>query len=216
MFIRKKPNKSGVISVQVIDKSLGRYRVIKTIGSSSEGPQITKLVQAGELWIKQQSGLLEFDFSNSRQRVDLFLNNIEQITVQGTEHLLGKIFDEIGFNRVSDSLFRQLVIARLCFPVSKLKTTDYLSKYQFFPIDVQQVYRYLDKFYHSQKDHVQQISYEHTLCILGGQVSIVFYDVTTLYFEIDDEDDLRRTGFSKDGKHQQPQIVLGLLVSFDK
>lgn len=41
----------------------------------------------------------------------------------------------------------------------------------------------------------------------------MFYDVTTLYFEIEDEDDLRKTGFSKDGRHQQPQIILGLLVS---
>ena len=42
---------------------------------------------------------------------------------------------------------------------------------------------------------------------------MVFYDVTTLYFETDYGDELRKTGFSKDGKHSQPQIVLGLLVS---
>jgi len=44
-------------------------------------------------------------------------------------------------------------------------------------------------------------------------MNIVFYDVTTLYFEAKEEDDFKRMGFSKDGKHQQPQIVLGLLVS---
>jgi transposase len=49
--------------------------------------------------------------------------------------------------------------------------------------------------------------------VLRTNIAIVFYDVTTLYFEAEDEDDLRKTGFSKDGKHQQPQIVLGLLVS---
>ncbi|MFA5418875.1 MAG: transposase, partial [Bacteroidales bacterium] len=43
----------------------------------------------------------------------------------------------------------------------------------------------------------------------------MFYDVTTLYFESDYGDELRETGFSKDGKHSQPQIVLGLLVSKD-
>jgi len=47
---------------------------------------------------------------------------------------------------------------------------------------------------------------------LKGNLSIVFYDMTTLYFEASDEDDLRKTGFSKDGKHQNPQIYLGLLV----
>jgi len=44
---------------------------------------------------------------------------------------------------------------------------------------------------------------------------LFFYDVTTLYFEAEKEDELRKTGFSKDGKHQHPQIVLGLLVSVD-
>ena len=60
---------------------------------------------------------------------------------------------------------------------------------------------------------VQQISYAHSLKVLGGQINVVFYDVTTLYFEIDQEDELRKTGFSKEGKHQNPQIILGLLVS---
>ncbi len=59
----------------------------------------------------------------------------------------------------------------------------------------------------------QKISFEHTKAILGQDISVVFYDVTTVYFEIDNEDELRKTGFSKEGKHQNPQIVLGLLVS---
>ena len=215
MFVRKKKNRSGVISVQIIDKSTGKYKMIKTIGSSNDADQIEKLVKEGENWIKQKLGLLEFDFSNEKQKVEQFFESIEQITVHGTELLLGKLFDEIGFNQIPDVLFRQLVLARLFFPVSKLKTTDYLTKYQFLSVDVQTVYRYLDRFYRTQKETVQRISYDHTLKVLGGEISIIFYDVTTLYFEIDDEDNLRGTGFSKDGKHQNPQIVLGLLVSIE-
>lgn len=45
-----------------------------------------------------------------------------------------------------------------------------------------------------------------------GEITVLFYDVTTLYFENEDEDDLRKIGFSKDGKFQSPQIMLGLLV----
>jgi transposase len=60
---------------------------------------------------------------------------------------------------------------------------------------------------------VQQIGYRYALDVFQGEASVVFYDVTTLYFEAEDEDDLRKMGFSKDGKHQQPQIVLGLLVN---
>ena len=57
------------------------------------------------------------------------------------------------------------------------------------------------------------ISLSHTLGLCEQGLSVVFYDVTTLWFEADQEDELRRKGFSKDEKHQQPQIVLGLLVS---
>ncbi len=56
---------------------------------------------------------------------------------------------------------------------------------------------------------------EHTQRILGGKIGLLFYDVTTLYFEADYGDEFRETGFLKDGKHSQPQVVLGLLVSKD-
>lgn len=215
MYVRKKTNPSGVISVQVIDKSSGKYKMLKTIGSSSNPFEITRLESEANQWIKARLGQVEIDFTDERQLAKQFLDSIEQITVQGTELLLGRIFDEIGFGAIPDILLRHLIIARLSFPASKLKTTDFLSKYQFFPVSVQQVYRYLDKLHKTQKEKVQQISYDHSCKILGGKISVVFYDVTTLYFEIDNEDELRKTGFSKEGKHQNPQIVLGLLVSID-
>ena len=215
MFVRKKKNKSGVISVQVIDKGTGRYKMLKTMGSSSDLDMVERLVEQGKLWIKDYLGQKEIDFSDEKQVAENILDNIERITVQGASLLLGKIFDDIGFNIISEDIFKQLVIARLCFPASKLKTTDLLSKYQFVDIDVQQVYRYLDKLHNSQKELVQDISYNHSLQILDNNISVVFYDVTTLYFEIDHEDEIRKTGFSKEGKHQNPQIVLGLLVSID-
>lgn len=215
MFVRKKKNKSGVISVQIIDKSSGRYKVVKTIGSSVNEQEVKRLFQQGHQWIRNRSGQFEFDFQDEKQLFSKFVSGIQQITVAGTELLLGKIFDQIGFNQIKDELFRQLVIARLCFPASKLKTTDYLQKYHSIGIGEDKVYRYLDKLYNTQKETVQQISYQHTSKVLITEISIVFYDVTTLYFEIDHEDDLRKTGFSKEGKHQNPQIVLGLLVSVD-
>jgi hypothetical protein len=46
-----------------------------------------------------------------------------------------------------------------------------------------------------------------------NKIGTVFYNMTTLHFETDDEDDLRKTGFSKVGKHQNSQIYLGLLLS---
>ena len=215
MFVRKKKNKSGVISVQVIDKSTGKYKMLKTVGSSPDPFEIEKLEKEGELWIKNRIGQAELDFTCEKEYAERLLNNIEKITVEGTMVLFGKIFDEIGFNIIPDQLFKQLVIARLSYPASKLKTTDLFTKYQALSVDVQQIYRYLDKLHGTQKDLVQDISYKHSLKVLNNEISIVFYDVTTLYFEIDAEDDIRKTGFSKEGKHQNPQILLGLLVSLD-
>ena len=189
------------------------YRMVKTIGSSGDTDEVNRLFEKGQQWIKEHTGAQELDFTDYSQQTELVLQGIEEISVFGPELLLGKLFDQIGFNQINDNLFRQLVLARLCYPASKLKTTDYLSKYQYLNIDVQVIYRYLDKLYNEQKSIVQQISYEHTLQILGNTISVVFYDVTTVYFESDSQDELRKTGFSKEGKHQNPQIVLGLLVS---
>jgi len=215
MFVRKKLNKSGIVSVQLIDKSSGKYQLYETVGSSSDEKEISLLVKKGKSIIEKISGQqsFHFDINNEEHLVDVFFNGIKELRLVGPELLLGKLFDEIGFNAIKDDLFRHLVLTRLCYPVSKLKTTDYLFKYQGLQIDVETIYKYLDKLHAQQKQTVQQISYVHTLKVLNGKMSLVFYDVTTLYFEAEQEDELRKTGFSKDGKHQHPQIVLGLLVS---
>jgi transposase len=213
MFIREKKNRSGSISVQVLQKVGRNNRLLKTIGCSPDPQAIIRLKEEARSWIQAQSGMRELDFTLDRLQTESVLRNIEGLQLVGIELVLGRLFDSIGFNLIPDSLFRQLVLSRLCYPVSKLKTTDYLRRYYHLFVDVHQIYRYLDKLHQTQKEQVQQISYAHTLKVLSGEISIVFYDVTTIYFEIDAEDDLRKTGFSKEGRHSNPQIILGLLVS---
>lgn len=213
MFVRKKKNPSGIVSVQVIDKSTGKYVVRKTIGSSSNALEVERLAELGRQWIGSHLGQQEIDFTNFKRLAQTVLDQVTEITISGVELLLGRIFDQIGFNQIESYLFKPLVLSRLESPSSKLKTTDYLAKYYSLHIDVESIYRYMDTLYNTQKEAVQQISYNHTREILGGETRMVFYDVTTLYFEIEREDTLRKAGFSKDGKHQNPQIVLGLLVS---
>ncbi len=88
----------------------------------------------------------------------------------------------------------------------------YLYRFQGVMLDIDSIYRFLDRLNNNLKQQVEQIAFAHTLKVLNEKISIVFYDMTTLYFEASDEDDLRKAGFSKDGKHQHPQIFLGLLV----
>lgn len=213
MFVRKKPNKSGVISIQVIEKRNGQSVLIKTIGSSSDDGEIARLYEQGKKYVSQYGGQQELCFEDEQSLVEKYFSSLQSFRLVGPELLLGKIFDEIGFNQIKDSLFRDLVITRIVYPVSKLKTIDYLFKYKNEVVDVERIYRYLDKLHKKQKEQIQEISFHHTLQLLGGKMGIVFYDVTTLYFEASQGDEFRKPGFSKDGKHQHPQIVLGLLVS---
>lgn len=213
MFVRKLKHPNGKLYVQVVEKLSGKYLVRRSFGATSNDTELQFLLRKAENWIAQKTGGQEFDFSGLDVVYEKFLNSVSSIERSGYDLLLGPIFDEIGFNKINAALFRELVIARVAFPRSKLKTTKFLYRYKQLDWDEDKLYRYLDKLYNTQKEAVQTISYEHTLKILEGDISVVFYDVTTLYFEIDEEDELRKPGFSKEGKHQHPQIVLGLLVS---
>lgn len=100
MFVRRKPNKSGKINVQVIEKVRGKYKVAKTIGNSSIESEIEKLVMIGEEWIRNYKDSLEFPFNEEERVADSVLDNVESITVSGTELLLDRIFNDIGFNEI--------------------------------------------------------------------------------------------------------------------
>ena len=206
MFVRKKRNPSGTVSVQVIDKSRGKYHVIKTIGSSSDVSVIESLYREGIQWISGCLGQQDI-FDSHRQGIEEqqvvthLISNIENILLNGTQLILDRVFRLVGFDRVEDEVFKHLVIARISQPSSKAGTVEYLKSYFDEDVELHRIYRYLDKLHGSQQELVQQISVEHTRRILGGKISLVFYDVTTLYFETDEGDGFREKGWSKDGKH---------------
>jgi len=217
MFVRRKKNKSGSVSIQIIDKSAGGYRVVETIGSSSDPDTIEKLWRKGTSIVSQpsqgQQPLLSIKTPGDLT-IESFIETLTNTSIRviGPELIFGTLFDQIGFGAVNDILFRHLVISRLSFPVSKLKTVDYLARYTGETISVDRIYRFLDKLQSTHKNQIESIAYHYTKDRLQGNITVVFYDMTTLYFETEDEDDLRKIGFSKDGKFQHPQIMLGLLV----
>jgi len=217
MFIREKKNTSGSISIQIISKEKGRYKVVKSLGSATQLQEIEKLKQKARQQIREMKNQLELFESKNDKLIEQVFETLQNSNIRtvGPELVFGRIFDYIGFNQVKEEMFRHLVIARLAFPLSKLKTAEYLYRYQGISLGIDSIYRFLDKLNNKLKPQVEQISFEHTRKVLQGKISVVFYDMTTLYFEASDEDDLRKTGFSKDGKHQNPQIFLGLLVGLD-
>lgn len=214
MFVREKKNRSGSTSVQVINKIQGRYKVHKTIGSATTQQKIDELVILAKQEIKNVAKQRELFVSSEDSLADSLFEALSNSSIRtlGPEITFGKIYDYIGFGQIKEDMFRHLVISRMAFPLSKLKTIEYLYRYQGVMLDIDAVYRFLDKLNNTLKEQVEQIAFAHTKKILQGNISVVFYDMTTLYFEASDEDDLRKAGFSKDGKHQNPQIFIGLLV----
>ena len=129
MFVRKKNNKSGTVSIQIIDKSRGKYKVAHTVGSSADPDEISYLMRKAYTVMPSLIGQRSIDFlgDNTKTLIQSLRDvQTDQVQVDGPEKVFGKIFDDIGFGEITQDLFRHLVITRLVYPGSKLKTIDYL------------------------------------------------------------------------------------------
>lgn len=223
MYLRKKRYPSGNIGIIVVEKIRGKMTELTTIGIAKSEEEVERFVQKGHEWIEREEarrkprldlfGEQSEDCKHEIEETERMLSNISNILLNGSDLILDRIFNRVGFNKIDDEVFRKLVKARLSYPASKAATVEYLKNHFDEDIDLSRIYRYLDKLSDTQHEIVQDISVKHTQELFGGNIGVLFYDVTTLYFESDHEDELRKTGFSKEGRHSNPQIILGLLVS---
>lgn len=132
MFLRKKANKSSSTSVQIISKAHGKYKVIKTIGIGQTEQEIQKLWYKGQQEMDRLSAQSKIFTSQQDTVVEHVMESLANASIRtvGPELIFGKLFDHIVFGKINHDLFRHLVIARLAFPLSKLKTVEYLYRYQ--------------------------------------------------------------------------------------
>lgn len=208
MFVRKKRNRTGTISVVVVDKSNG-FKEVKNFGVASTDEEADVLCMRAREWIHTYGGQQVIDFGRNTvqdrelEETERAFANIDSVFMNAPQLILNPIYDSIGFNRIPDEVLRHLVLARICQPMSKLATVDYLKSHFNEDTSLDQIYYYMDKLYNTQQEVVQRISVEHTRHILGGCIGIVFYDCTTLYFESFVRDKLCEPGFSKDGKSKE-------------
>lgn len=216
MFIRKKMNKSGSVSIQILLKNGRKNKLLKTVGCAKTAREEELLTMLANTEMERFHGMQSLFVEHDDLVVENFVNGIanDHLQIVGSELILGKIYDKIGFPTDGcPNYFRNLVLCRLVYPGSKLKTVDYFRQHLNIDVSVYSVYRFLDELNINLKSTIEQISFEYSKSLLGGRIGVVFYDMTTLYFEASEEDDYRIPGFNKDGKHQQPQIMIGLLVS---
>ena len=155
MYVKKIRNRSGSVSVIVASKHKGRYEKLITIGISKDKSEIEQLEQKGLDWIRRRKLSIqpELDLFGEERRAleyeremtERVLSNIDNILLNGTELILDRVFDRIGFNRIEDKVFRKLVQSRLSYPASKAATVEYLKNYYDEDVDLSRIYRYLDK-----------------------------------------------------------------------
>lgn len=205
MYVRKVKGKKATF-FQIGEKVKGKFVLIKHVGSASTPEQIEILqLRAQEdldkMKLDRQPSL--FPAVETETRATLV-----NWRITGFHQIFGHIYDGVGFPR---SMLRELVIARIAYPKSKSATVRYLDQYLGISLSEDRIYRFLDTL---NKDELTRIAFDFVSKKNNG-IALIFYDVTTLYFEANDEDDLRKKGFSKDHKNELPQIVIGLFVDKD-
>jgi hypothetical protein len=123
---------------------------------------------------------------------------------------LAGVYTSLGFDAVGDETFRDLVIARIVEPTSVLDTGRVLSDLGRAPASEKTMRRTLRRATAGKyRDQIATSCFNYA--VTAGDVSLCLYDVTTLYFEAENEDKLRKVGYSKE-RRVDPQIVVGLLV----
>ncbi len=215
MFIRKKNNKSGTVSIQIVDRSRGRYKVVKTLGCSRDPLALDRLTDSANSEMSRLSQPLDINFDPGKGNSTYAIggDGEEQMNLTGPELIIGKLFDEIGFNLIRDEFFRHLVLTRLCYPVSLLKVVDYLHRSKGVNVEAERVFLYLDRLNDRQKERVQEISGTHARKNLHKAYKRVSCYVTPIAYDLGDQDVLTSSGTVRDGKLHLPHQFLALFVS---
>jgi hypothetical protein len=227
--IRTTKTASSSTAVQVVRYEGRRIIVEKHIGSAKNDKDIFLLRKAASDFIETYTGqqkLLPPEQSNTKNII-LQLDKCEYLGARYTfiYEMLRRILKILGFDNAMDKLLLDIVVMRIIEPTSKRETVVLLKELFGIVWEETALYRSLPQ-YVLLKDTVEKTVTTFAKKQYDFDFSIVFYDVTTLYFEsftqdIDVTDEkgeivtkgLRRNGFSKDNKANQPQIVIGLIVT---
>ena len=221
MFVRRKLNKSGSISVQLIDKGRGQYKVVRTFGVAHTDYEADLLENKARQYLKEMTGSRLSLFAEPEEGlVEEALSNVKggQVQVAGPELIFGELYNRLGFGAISGKLFRHLVLSRICEGGSKLKAIDYLQKSLGMDVAAVGIYQVLDEICFAPKASggniqtaVERIAAEHARAV--DDSGETFFVLTQLGFEAPAADDLSRAGFSKEKKVKCPQLFTGLLMT---
>jgi transposase len=222
MYIRLRKNKSGTTTVYLIDsvrvegKKHSYGKVVKCFGSNAEQSIIDKWIQEAEALKLQLSSkkISSRSFTTIKQDIDINSCKVEELGIRYLySNIYNNIFSKLELKGINREMLEDLVIMRLAMPVSKLKTANISSSFGIEDMTINKIYKLMDKMGNTQIEAIKRHVLKNTQSMLGESIKVMFYDLTTVYFEANSQTDLKEFGFSKDGKSQHVQISLALIVT---
>lgn len=203
-FIRKVKTASGATAVQIAHKAGGRIIKIEHIGSAHTDEELQILLEVARHRLQaNQLPLFPEDQPSLQVSMKRSFSGL-------LWRILEEQYNQLGFTQLEDKVFEALCLARIVEPTSKLDSLRVLADLGVDGIKKTTLFRSLAKA--GEQDYLKKISqscFEHAR---GHGLSLVLYDVTTLYFEVQEEDTYRKPGMSKE-RRLEPQIIIGLLVN---
>ena len=210
LFVRRVRTASGATAVQIVHKRGRTVLGIEHIGSAHDEAQLAILLQTARARLHAGQQMLPIEDGPAAGRP------IGEPVVEGTASLivwetLEAIYALLGFDQIHDEAFKALVLARIIEPSSKADTVRVLaelgvpgpSRVTFMRC----LKRVIERDYRTV---IAQACYAHVT--RQGGLALVLYDLTTLHFESDVEDRLRKVGMSKE-RRVDPQVTVGLLTT---
>jgi len=221
VFIRRLKSRNGNIQIQVVKKVNRNNKVVKHLGTARNTIELNELMELAWQYIDnnriKQGRISFFDNRYSSSEIEKFLSRLVIIGTYDSLvfHFFNYFYQKIGFGKLNDSCFEDLVIARIAHPVSKARTREWLEdklgighKYS-----LSALYRAMECSERlNYQDKIEQLTWSFIKKGNSADISVLYFDVTTLYYEAFDEDDFRKFGYSKDRKENQPQLIIALTV----
>jgi len=209
--IREVKLKSGKTAVQVYTIVKRKRNILKHLGSSKGETEIKDLKEQALNWIQEETSKKGL-FQDAR---DVFFKNYTYLSFgyNFAYEFLSEVFDDFNFNKHTKKLFKDLCVAQILEPSSKRQNLLFLEKFFEIKHNLNNLYEHLSVYDPSLKENLENETLRIAQKHFHFDFSFVLYDVTTLYFESFKNDEFKCPGFSKDNKSNQPQIVIGLIVT---
>lgn len=210
VFVRKVPGRSGATKVQIAERRARRDVVLETIGTAHDDAELALLMDVARERVRPGQQALDLGLEEAPGEAGRSPGVITSKRCALLWEVLTSAYARLGFDVLDDEAFMQVVLARLVEPTSKADSVRVLDEIGVPHVDVRTFFRALNRAV--ERDYRGQIAaacFAHAA--RHGDLTLVLYDVTTLYFEAEHEDELRKVGYSKE-RRVDPQVVVGLLV----